>query len=75
MNKFIDSYSIAILKRGKEPQKKKGFEEALKVKEFFLIGNMWTISYEGKTIHLQDSIGLQYIHYLLDNQYKEFYLL
>ena len=40
--------------------------------EFFLNGNMWTISYEGNTINLVDSKGLKYIHYLLSNPKKEF---
>jgi hypothetical protein len=39
--------------------------------EFFLNGNMWTISYEGKSINLVDSKGLKYIHYLLSNPKKE----
>jgi hypothetical protein len=34
--------------------------------EFFLKGEFWTISYEGKTTHLRDSRGLQYIHCLLE---------
>ena len=43
--------------------------------EFFLKGEFWTISYEGKTTHLRDSRGLQYIHCLLENPEKEFYTL
>jgi hypothetical protein len=43
--------------------------------EFFLKGEFWTISYEGKTTHLRDSRGLQYIHCLLENPEEEFYTL
>jgi len=39
--------------------------------KFHLSGDTWILSYEGKTIHLQDSIGLKYIHYLLNNPEKE----
>ena len=43
--------------------------------EFFLNGEYWEITYEGKTIHLRDSRGLQYIHCLLENPENEFYTL
>ncbi len=43
--------------------------------EFIVNGEYWKITYEGKTINLKGSIGLQYIHYLLGNPEKEFYAL
>jgi hypothetical protein len=39
---------------------------------FFLNGEYWKITYEGKTISLKNSIGLQYIHYLLENPNVDF---
>ncbi len=43
--------------------------------EFLLEGEYWKITYEGKTINLRNSKGLQYIHYLLNNPGKEFQVL
>ncbi len=39
--------------------------------KFHLSGDTWILSYEGKTIYLQDSKGLKHIHYLLNNPKKE----
>ncbi len=50
-------------------------EEQARDYEFFLSGDTWKISYEGKAIFLQNSIGLQYIHFLLRNPGNEIYVL
>jgi hypothetical protein len=39
--------------------------------EFVLSDEVWAVSYEDKTINLQNSKGLQYIHYLMENPNKE----
>lgn len=39
--------------------------------EFILNGEYWKITYEGKTKNFNNSIGLQYIHYLLEKFDKD----
>ena len=59
-------------KRGMEGLAEPFKEQQLSDYEFFLNGEFWTISYKGIPINLNDSIGLQYIHYLLGNPNNEF---
>ncbi|ODS33190.1 MAG: hypothetical protein SCARUB_01668 [Candidatus Scalindua rubra] len=78
---YGEQFEIISLDGGVEKKRMEGFTESPKVKQstdykFFLLkGEYWTISYEDKTINLKDSIGLQYIHSLLNNPGKEFHVL
>lgn len=77
-NDFLEQFVPISLHGEVEEKKIEGFAADTRQTsnyEFFLGGNMWTLTYEGKTIHFQDSVGLKYIHFLLRNPDRKFYIL
>jgi hypothetical protein len=59
-------------KRGMEGLAEPFKEQQLSDYEFFLNGEFWKITYEGKTTTLKNTKGLRYIHYLLENPNIDF---